>query len=453
MLTSLELNCKCYLQFIGMISGALFSELVYTCRNIKTNQIIEATYCALHEITMSTRYRLMQAALESFTTQGVTSTTTRQIAELAGVNEVTLFRQFGNKHGLLLALLEEPDAFKNLGESLVRQVTPPSEGTQVFKDYASVLLLTLEKVPELIRSIIGEASQYPTENRRALGHGLQEVNRKVAYYLDNVIAQGLLTTKLAPEKLAALLNAMTLGYAIIEFTTENHQLWQDKDDFLESLVELLSQTDLSGDGVIPRSHNIETRQEIIDLPTNLVQQILQQARKSGLQDYALAYVLFATGVSTTEITALQKTHQIYDNQGHILQIPTSTKIRQVPVNQWVMGKRYGSYTNNPLTRWLKNRKDNHTAMFINEAGTSMSEFEIQEHWRKWTEGILTPDGKQPNPLQAQQTWRVEMLMRGMSLENLSILTGCTNLQLEPYAHRAKEKAALEQAARLDQKPN
>jgi AcrR family transcriptional regulator len=51
----------------------------------------------------STRQRLINAALELFSSQGVTETTTRQIAELAQVNEVTLFRQFGNKQGIALS--------------------------------------------------------------------------------------------------------------------------------------------------------------------------------------------------------------------------------------------------------------------------------------------------------------------------------------------------------------
>ena len=45
-----------------------------------------------------------------------------------------------------------------------------------------------------------------------------------------------------------------------------------------------------------------------------------------------------------------------------------------------------------------------------------------------------------------------MLMRGMSEENLSILSGCDRLLLQSYAKRAKEKTALEQATRLDHKP-
>jgi AcrR family transcriptional regulator len=44
-------------------------------------------------------------------------TTTRQIAELAQVNEVTLFRQFGSKQGLLLAVIEDSAVFTHLGES------------------------------------------------------------------------------------------------------------------------------------------------------------------------------------------------------------------------------------------------------------------------------------------------------------------------------------------------
>jgi AcrR family transcriptional regulator len=400
----------------------------------------------------SARQRLMQAALELFTTQGITSTTTRQIAELAEVNEVTLFRQFGNKYGLVLALLEESAAFQKLGKSLVQDLYLDGDAKQIMRDYASSALLSLEQVPELMRSLIGEASQYPVENRQALGEGIREINQQLGNYLKNAITQGSLTTNLPPEKLAALLNTIIFGYAIIEFTSEFNQLWQDKNDFIENVIGLfVSQNPSPTSALTIVTTNTEPTPEVIDLPANLVQQILQQARKSGLQDYALAYVLFAAGLSLTEIISLQKTQQIQDAQAHILQIVTSTSTRQVPINQWVMGKRYGSYTHNPLSKWLKNRKDHHFAMFINDAGLPMSELDIQQRWQKWTENMLTPQAKAATIIQAQHTWRVEMLMRGINLENLSILTGCTYTQLQSYAHRAKEKSAIEQATRLDQK--
>lgn len=53
-----------------------------------------------------TRTAILQAAAELFGEQGYRGTTTRAIAERAGVNEVTVFRKFGNKQGLLRALGE-----------------------------------------------------------------------------------------------------------------------------------------------------------------------------------------------------------------------------------------------------------------------------------------------------------------------------------------------------------
>ncbi|QLE56917.1 TetR/AcrR family transcriptional regulator [Nostoc sp. TCL26-01] len=402
---------------------------------------------------LSTRQRLIQAALELFTAQGVSATTTRQIAERATVNEVTLFRNFGNKHGLLLAVLEESAAFKNLGESLVRRATPPGNVYQALKDYASDTLHALERIPELVRSVVGEADQFPTDNRRALGRGLTEANRYVAEYLATVIQQGDLSTYLPAEKLASLLNGMILGYAVIEFTSEFHQLWESRDDFLENLVELFLQGAMSPatTSATSRIERSIITPEVADLPAVLVHEILRQARKSGVQDYAIAYVLFAAGLSLTEIVNLQRNQQIYDTDGHFIQITTPGFVRQVPVNQWILGKRYGSYTNNPLIKWLKSRKDADLAMFLNTAAQPISEAEVLENWQTWTKGLLTPQGQIPEISQAQHTWRVEMLMRGMSLDNLSILTGGDRSQLQPYAHRAREKSALEQATRLDAK--
>lgn len=50
--------------------------------------------------------RILDAAAELFATRGYAATTTRAIAESAGVNEVTLFRRFENKLGILTALGE-----------------------------------------------------------------------------------------------------------------------------------------------------------------------------------------------------------------------------------------------------------------------------------------------------------------------------------------------------------
>ena len=51
--------------------------------------------------------RVMAAARQLFAERGYVATTTRAIAERAGVNEVTLFRRFTNKAGVLRAIADQ----------------------------------------------------------------------------------------------------------------------------------------------------------------------------------------------------------------------------------------------------------------------------------------------------------------------------------------------------------
>ena len=398
-----------------------------------------------------TRQKLIQSALKLFVSQGVSNTTTRQIANRAEVNEVTLFRHFGNKYGLLLAVLEESTAFMHLGETLVQQLNFSGDMNQALKNYASAYLHALDQVAPLVRSVIGEAEAYPPENRQALGQGLTRANHHVAQYFATVIQQGQLKTLLPPEKLASLLNGMLLGYATVELTTESHQLWESEADFLEQVRLLFlqgaiapynGQASLSnGSGelstpLLPHPAILDPAVldpagldlAVLDLPASMVHQILKQTRKVSPQAYAIAYVLFGAGLSAEEVINLKRMHQICDSSI-------------------------------PLTRWLKGRKDSSPAMFLSEATAADADKSLvpldlptlMAQWQTWVDGLLVPQGHAPGIAQAQPTWCVEMLMRGVTLENLSILTGQPQSALRPYDERAKQKAALEQATQLDRK--
>jgi AcrR family transcriptional regulator len=52
------------------------------------------------------RHRIIEAAARVYAQHGWRGATTRRIAEEAGVNEVTLFRQFGSKHALLDQMMQ-----------------------------------------------------------------------------------------------------------------------------------------------------------------------------------------------------------------------------------------------------------------------------------------------------------------------------------------------------------
>lgn len=402
-----------------------------------------------------TRSRLIHTALELFAAQGVTATTTKQIAESAGVNEVTLFRHFGSKHGLLLAVIEDAAVFTHLGQTLIQEANQASSIPQALKDYATACLQALDRVPEVVRSVVGEAGHFPSENRQALGQGFTQANHYVAEYFQTVIDQGQLHTYLPAEKLASLLNGMLLGYAVIEFTSEFHRLWQDRHEFLENLVTLflhgaVSATSILPDPASPFIPNPACLLKVTDLPADLVRLILQHAKKVGLQDYALAYILFGAGLSPTEMVGLERSDYLSHARQPLLRVRSRGE-QLVPINQWIMGKRYGSYTHNPLTQWLKSRKDQQKALFLNPSGDPLLESELRQQWQLWTEGLRSFEGQPLAIEQTQQTWCVEMLTRGMSAEQLSLLTQWQVAEFQPYLRRAQEKAALEAALKLDQK--
>ena len=91
-----------------------------------------------------------------------------------------------------------------------------------------------------------------------------------------------LQVHLPPQKLASLLNIMLLGYAVMEFTSEYHELWHDKDEFLEDLVTLFLMGASNSTSLV--SSELVKIEKVIDLPFNTVQLILQRAKKSGLLD-------------------------------------------------------------------------------------------------------------------------------------------------------------------------
>ncbi|ELR96938.1 TetR/AcrR family transcriptional regulator [Gloeocapsa sp. PCC 73106] len=387
----------------------------------------------------SSRERIIKAASELFLTQGISETTTKEIADVAQVNEVTIFRQFKSKYGLLLAVIEESGVFTYLGESVIKsrdralratKGDRTSDSAETIQDYATTVLEYLEEFPEIVCSVIGEAQQYPQENRIALGKGITEVNRHLAQGLREILQEE------ETEQLAGLLHAILLGYGVIEFTCESHELWQDRADFLSNLVKFWTKK--------PKQET--STLTIRDLPPQLVHFLLQKAKKQGKQIYAIVYLLFGAGLTPQEIINLERSHHIYYPQGQLIQI-TQGSIREVSVNQSILGKRYGSYTRNPLTQWLRTRQDNNPALFINTQGKSLSLADLTAQWQELVRDL--PASHLPTLEQTQQTWCVEMLTRGMSLENLQLLIGWDLAKLQPYAQRAKEKTALAEAFLLD----
>src|SRR6476646_2662442 len=77
---------------------------------------MQVSTCMQTETATPTRQRLLDAAFQVCSERGLHGATTREIADVAQVTEVTLFRHFGSKEKLIAALFEHVVA--TLTESL-----------------------------------------------------------------------------------------------------------------------------------------------------------------------------------------------------------------------------------------------------------------------------------------------------------------------------------------------
>ncbi|MBE9052162.1 TetR/AcrR family transcriptional regulator [Nostocales cyanobacterium LEGE 11386] len=143
--------------------------------------------------TAQTRARLIEAATKVFANAGLIGATTREIARVAGVNEVTLFRHFQSKEQLLSAVIQQAIALQ--AEALAHQ----DEWTQNLHidltHYARLSSRMMAENEALIRTFIGESKRHPEAARLILYETDKSLRQQLIAYLKKSQEKG----KVRPE--------------------------------------------------------------------------------------------------------------------------------------------------------------------------------------------------------------------------------------------------------------
>ena len=141
-----------------------------------------------------TKARLIEAATQVFASAGLQGATTREIARVAGVNEVTLFRHFTSKEQLLEAVIENTLVLQT--EALAH----PDEWTQDLRidliHYAQLYNKMLVAQEDLIRTFIGEAKRHPDAARRIMQDAAKSLKAKLVAYLRHSQTRGIVRSDL-----------------------------------------------------------------------------------------------------------------------------------------------------------------------------------------------------------------------------------------------------------------
>jgi AcrR family transcriptional regulator len=126
---------------------------------------------------MATRESLLDVTARLYAEHGWRGTTTRRIAEAAGVNEVTLFRQFGSKESLLLEAIGQASC--EHGPSGLPAV--PGNLTTELVEWGTAHHRSISSMRGIIRSCLAEWEERPELAPRVCGGGLVAFGELVRY--------------------------------------------------------------------------------------------------------------------------------------------------------------------------------------------------------------------------------------------------------------------------------
>jgi AcrR family transcriptional regulator len=129
---------------------------------------------------MKTRDRILKTALKLFSKRGYLGATTREIAQNAGIAEVTLFRHFPSKEKLFEEVINTYSflpALKGLLPEI--EMLPYEDGLTVI---AKKFLDTLTLRKNLIRIMHSEIPQYPDKIQEIYHSLIDETLRTLASY-------------------------------------------------------------------------------------------------------------------------------------------------------------------------------------------------------------------------------------------------------------------------------
>jgi AcrR family transcriptional regulator len=157
-----------------------------------------------------TRVRILAATRELYATKGTRGTTTREVADRAGVNEATLFRHFGTKLQLIAAMLDHYTDTSNVVDILEHVRTLATIEERLYA-LAAASVDSLRRKEDLIKISMAEQLQNP-EGHSCAWRAPTAARMKLTQFFAETVAAGELQGE--PEWLARVFMSMFFSLVI-----------------------------------------------------------------------------------------------------------------------------------------------------------------------------------------------------------------------------------------------
>jgi AcrR family transcriptional regulator len=112
------------------------------------------------------RRQILDTATTLFARQGFEGTTTRRIAQKAGINEALIFRHFGNKDGLYWAIINHKCEMEVRRAKLLKTLRSDSDDLKIFATIAETVLRRNLEDSSLARLLLFSALENHRLSRR-----------------------------------------------------------------------------------------------------------------------------------------------------------------------------------------------------------------------------------------------------------------------------------------------
>ena len=155
-----------------------------------------------------TRIQILTAAAHLYGEHGFRGTTTRRIAEEAGVNEVTIFRLFGTKAALLDAAIRANAQLHSVGLP-----EEPSDPIGELSRWAAAEHRAMTECRAMIRTAMGELEDRPSAPA-CVAEGPEGAHTKLRAYLQQMKRRGFLALGANIDAAAAMLMGALFSDAI-----------------------------------------------------------------------------------------------------------------------------------------------------------------------------------------------------------------------------------------------
>jgi TetR/AcrR family transcriptional repressor of mexJK operon len=158
------------------------------------------------------RQAILYAARDLFLQKGYAGASMDEVAAMADVSKVTIYKHFSDKHTLFVAVVTDAiDHAKAGSQSLVDQLGTSTDIELDLRDFARrhVALVTQPHLIQMRRMIIAEAPRFPDLARAWHRIGPERAHATLASQIDKLVTRGQL------QAADSLLAAQLLNYLIL----------------------------------------------------------------------------------------------------------------------------------------------------------------------------------------------------------------------------------------------